>query len=200
MIIDKNFILDYFQEYIFGFMYSDLENCIRAKANFAVAALLMSYTENIGGLITGNLGLIGTSKADFSTVLEYFTFVDDTRHYKDFKITLKEADQSKERNFTIYEAFRCGLIHEYFPKLPCIIHNNADDVAHYVESDAGIGWIIHKGQKTLRFHTNAYYRDFKNAVDKVFRQVFIQNDPGITTNIEKSLGRIFSRKLILPKD
>ncbi len=198
MNVDKDFILDYFQKFIFGSMYTDLENCIKVKTNFAVAALLMSYTENFGGLIAGNLGVIGHSKADFNAFLEYFSFKDDAAYYKDFKIKFLEENQKKE--IGIYEAFRCGLIHEGLPKLPRIIHNNADNVGHYVETDAGIGWIMHEGHETLRFHTNAYYRDFKNAVDKVFRKVFIHNDPGITTKIENSLKRVFGRELIIPQN
>lgn len=115
MIIDKNFVLDYFQEYIFGFLYADVENCIKAKANFAVAALLMSYTENVGALITGNLGLSRNSKTDFKVFLEYFTFQKDTNYYKGFKIKFKEEGEAKDSEIAIYEAFRCGLIHEYFP-------------------------------------------------------------------------------------
>ena len=40
-------MLDYFNEYIFGFIFHDIESCIKAKANFGVATLLMAYTEKI---------------------------------------------------------------------------------------------------------------------------------------------------------
>ena len=197
MTIDKNFILDYFQQYIFGFIFSDVENCIKARANFSVACLLMSYTEHIGALIQGNLGISGKSKSDFNHFLEYMNFQDNNNYYKDFKIKFKD-DQGKEKEVGIYEAFRCGLIHEYFPKVKSIIHNNPDRVDHCIDNDSGIGWIEHDGQQTLRFHTNAYYRDFKKAVDKVFRQIFVQNDSGIICKTEQSLKRIFERELILP--
>lgn len=194
MIIDKNFVLDYFQEYIFGFMFNDIENCIKAKANFAVATLLMAYTEKIGSLTSGHLGLSGHSEKDFDECLKYFEFQGKPDYYKDFKI--KYEENGKENEIGIYKAFRCGLIHQYFPKIPCITHNNSDSVDHVIDTDAGIGWIQHNGIKTLRFHTNAYYRDFKKAVDKIFRQIFVQDDPEITTGVEKSLKRIFDRKFL----
>lgn len=195
MIIDKNFILDYFNEYIFGFIFHDIENCIKAKANFAVATLLMAYTEKIGSLINGNLGLSNHSQEDFNKFLEYFEFNRDQNYYNKFDIEFKENEIKKSMN--IYIAFRCGLIHQYFPKLPCIIYNNPNDINHYTSDDAGIGWIDHEKIRTLRFHTNAFNRDFKKAFDKIFRQVFVQNDPGLTTKIEESLKRIFNRDLIV---
>jgi hypothetical protein len=195
MIIDKNFVLGYFRKYIFGFIFNDIENCILAKANFAVATILMSNTEYVGALISGNLGLSGHSKSDFNKFLDYFEFNCDSDYYRNFEIEFR--DSNKTSKVGIYEAFRCGLIHEYFPKISCIINNNADNVNNFLADDAGIGWIQHSDTKTLRFHTNAFYRDFKKAVDKVYRQVLIQNDPGITVNIENSLNRIFSRALII---
>ncbi len=197
MIIDKNFILDYFKEYIFGFMYNDIENCIKAKANFAVATLLMAYSEKIGALISGNLGKSGSSKSDFNLFLEYLEFNGNKNHYKDFKIEYREESIKPIKTIHIYEAFRCGFIHEYFPKLPCEVINNPNNINDFSKDDTGINWVEDNGQKKLRFHTNAYFRDFKNAIDKIYKQIFIQNDPGIIINIEKSLKRIIDRELII---
>ena len=190
MTIDKNFICDYFQEYIFNFMYSDISNCIKAKANFAVATLLMVYSEKIGALINGNLGKIRTSELDFNYFLEYLEFKKDTDYYRKFEIDYRDEPSKPIKKLNIYKAFRCGFVHEYFPKIPCIVHNNADNIDHYIEDDVGIGWIQHEGQKILRFHTNAYFRDFKNGIYKIYKQIFVQCDPGIIVKTEESLKRI----------
>ena len=179
-------------------MYSDIGNCIKARANFAVATILMAYTEKIGALINGNLGKSGTSKHDFNTFIEYLDFKGDREHYKNFKIQYKEDPSQNIKTIYIYEAFRCGFVHEYFPKLPCLVHNNANDINQFVEDDAGIDWINHEGKKTLRFHTNAYFRDFRKAIDEIYKQIFVQNDPGIIVNIENSLKRILNRVIITP--
>jgi hypothetical protein len=198
MVVDKNSVLDFFTNYIHGYMFNDIEKSINVGANFAVAILLLTYTENIGSLISGHLGLKGHSYKDFNKMIEYFDFNGDAEYYKKFEITYKANIGSQIEILDIYTAFRCGFIHEYFPKLPCIVQNN-QPVDHYLDSEAGIHWFDDNGVKTLRFHNNAYYRDLKKAVDKIFRQIFIQNDPSITSNTIKSLERITDRILIAPK-
>lgn len=135
-------ILKFFQKYIFEWMYSDIENCIKAKANLVVATILMSYTENIGALIEGNLGEERTSEKNFNEFLKYFEFKGDQNYYQNFKIKYQEADSSVIKEANIYKAFRCGLIHEYSPKIPCIIHNNPDRADHFAEEDAGISLVL----------------------------------------------------------
>ena len=65
-------IIDYFNEFIFGFVYHDIERCIEAKANYIAALALLSYTEYIGGLISGNLGMKDKAKENFEEALKYF--------------------------------------------------------------------------------------------------------------------------------
>jgi hypothetical protein len=201
-VIDKDFVLSYWQEYVTGFIFSDIENSIKATANFTVAQALMSYTEFMGALINGHLGETGHSHDDFNRFLKYLSWNGNDDYYSNFKIKYKEGPSTREKSVDIYTAFRCGLVHEYLPKLPSIVHNNPlpiktsdGRVVYCVDEDAGIGWIDHDGRKVLRFHNNAYFRDYKKAVDRVFRQIFVQNDPGITAKVEKSLARVFSREL-----
>lgn len=139
----------------------------------------------------------GTSQNDFNYFLEYLEFKGNHNYYKNFNIEYRERPFKPIKKLNIYKTFRCGFIHEYFPKVKCIVHNNPDAINHFIEDDAGIGWINHKGQTTLRFHTNAYFRDFKNGIDKIHKQIFVQNDPGIILNIENSLKRILNREIII---
>lgn len=136
------------------------------------------------------------SYSDFNKMLEYFDFQGDPNYYKDFRIKYKENSNTIEEELDIYTAFRCGFIHEYFPKLPCIVHNN-HQIDYVLESEAGIHWYDDGKGKKLRFHTNGYYRDFKNAIDKIKDAVENQKDSRLIDNITKSLERITSRVLII---
>lgn len=201
-------IQDFFQKYLLGWMCTDIEKCITARANLGVAALLMTYTENIGSIIAGNLGLSRHSHPDFNKFLEYFEFNGDPKYYKDFRIKYRETISAPVREADIYEAFRCGLIHEYAPKLRCSVAN--DPTATPVQPGVpGVAVIIttppmgfsgynppQPGKPQLSFYTNAYYRDFKNALNKVYNIISNQTDPNLIQNCQASLERIFERELV----
>ncbi len=91
MIIDKNFIDNYFKQYIFNFMYPDIGNCIKAKANFAVATLLVAYSEKIGALVNGNLGKSGTSQK-LMILMKKVTFCYFFTNNRTFKMFLQFAN------------------------------------------------------------------------------------------------------------
>ena len=193
-------------------MCTDIENCIKGKANFAVAALLMIYSENVGALIEGHLGLTNTSGLDFRKFLEQLEFNGNPDYYKNFQIRYQESPSSVIKTIDIYTAFRCGLIHEYAPKVTCIIENHSDDINRFERTDPGIGWhtpaspsgsVGYSGYMApvhptrtpaLRFHTNAYFRDFRNAVNKIYKN--ISTDPTLLKNIEISVQRVSNRQLI----
>ena len=60
----------YFKEFVYGFVCGDIERCItEARANFLVALGLLSYTEFLGGLRTGDLGLLRKSRPNFNAGL-----------------------------------------------------------------------------------------------------------------------------------
>lgn len=212
--MDDASIFKYFDKYVLGWMCSDIENCIKAKANLAVAALLMTYSENIGALIEGNLGRLGSSESDFNKFLEHLQFKADRNYYKGFEIKYKDPSSMSIQSVNIYKAFRCGLIHEYAPKVRCVIENHSDSIDHFSEDDPGIGWyvqvsrvtysersdyvppghsITHKG---LRFHTNAYFRDFKRALHSIRNKM--ETDQDLMNRIRTSLERVFNRTLIIP--
>jgi hypothetical protein len=50
-------ILHIFDEYVFGFMRSDIDAAIQGNANYLAALGLARYTEVLGGLRTGELGV-----------------------------------------------------------------------------------------------------------------------------------------------
>ena len=209
MPVTQQEVMDFFKKYLLGWMCTDIEKCIIAAANLGVAALLMTYTENIGSIIAGHLGLSGHSHADFNNFLEYFEFHGDPKYYKEFRMKYRETKSSSTREADIYEAFRCGLVHEYAPKFLCSVAN--DPIATPINPGApGVSVITitpqlvnysgyippQPGKPQLLFYTNAYYRDFKNALNKVFDIISNQRDPNLIRNCQSSLERIFERELV----
>ena len=200
----KEQIIDYFREFIFGFIYGDIERCIEAKANYVVALALLSYTEYIGGLISGNLGLRKKSPENFRKALEYFP-----KDYDDFDSSIKvEYKDDKGKTITetgIYSLFRCGMVHEYFIKGFAIIYNNPD---HHTDEHIGILKKNYKIERpralisppypnnVLEFHTNEYFRDFKLAVKKILKLLTVDKDQELLKGFNKSLDRLYSRKIL----
>lgn len=107
-----------FQNYVFGFIKSDIEREIwLAKmskqdaahgrhlpggGNVLAALGLCSYTEFLGSFITGKKGQ-GTSKANFLALFQ----------------RLGPCYASLAKNEDVYDTFRCGLAHEYAVKKDC---------------------------------------------------------------------------------
>lgn len=185
-------IIDFFDEYIFGFIFSDIERCIQARANYIVALALLSYTEYIGGLITGKLGLKDQSGPNFREALKYFEWNGDKNYYKNFKVNYKEDEKQKEKEADIYKIFRCGLVHEYFVKGDSFVHN---EPSYLPDEDKGIEWVKVNGQKRLRFHCNAYFRDFRKAVMKYYKLLVIDKEPTLLSHFNEALDRIGNRRV-----
>ncbi|MDO9028614.1 MAG: hypothetical protein Q7U68_07140 [Candidatus Roizmanbacteria bacterium] len=188
----KNEIIDFFQTYIFGFIFKDIKNCINARANYVVALSLLSYTEYIGGLISGNLGLRDKSKENFYAAIEYFS-----NEYKelDKKIEVEFTDdKGKINDKGIYAIFRCGLVHEYFIRgAKTTVNNNP-----YSSHTNHIGIEVHDTPtgKLLIFYTNEYFHDFQTAVDKIYKLLIVDNNPILLDGFNKSLDRLEGRKIL----
>ena len=183
-------IKKHFREYIFGFIFNDIHGCIKAGANYTVALALLSYTEYVGGLINGTLGLQGKSQEQFNKALEFFEWNGDGKYYKDFKQKYRDIDfQIKEG--TIYALFRCGLAHEYFIKGDSLVHNNPN--GYFVDGDAGVQVIDGR----LRFHTNAYVRDFNNAVQKYYEKLIKEKNQDLLDAYDSAMDRVSVREILM---
>lgn len=186
----KEDIINYFHEFIFGFICHDIERCIEAKANYVVALALLSYTEYIGGLVSGNLGLRdrGIPTRNFKKALKYFP-----KEYDNIDSSIKvEYKDDKGEAITetgIYSLFRCGMVHEYFIKGESVIHN---DPCGPTKSHIG----IIKTAGKFEFHTNEYYRDFGLAIMKIYKMLIIDSNPILLKGFNESLDRIYSRKIL----
>ena len=192
-------IIDYFQEFIFGFIYHDVENCIKAGANYVVALALLSYTEFVGGLVSGNLGLKNKSRDNFNEGLKYFP-----PEYRaiDSSLKVEYVDEQgiKRTEEGIYNLFRCGMIHEYFVKgVMTTVINNPDGRI----MPGSIGVEIFPGtpssadtQKLLLFRTNEYFRDFKSVIDGIYKKLVVEYDSQLVEGFTRSTNRVYSRRIL----
>ena len=158
-------ILAVFDEYIFGFMRSDIDAAIKGDANYLAALGLVTYTEFLGGLWTGGLGLLGTSKDNFNAFIPY----------------LGEPYQRIHQRVNIYDLVRCGLVHNYFIKGESTIWNKA-------EGDAP-GIIASPGGPTY-FICNVYARDLFAGATRFRNEILDEKDPTLAQNFEKGMKNI----------
>lgn len=104
-------VLRFFDEYVFGFMCNDIDAAIRGRANFLAALGLVSYTEVLGGLVTGNAGKRGCAAENFRAFLPYLG---------------SDYQALETKGVDLYDTVRCGLVHQYFIKGGATIWMNAN--------------------------------------------------------------------------
>lgn len=124
-------------------MYDGIEILLeKGKAHHLCALALVTYTEVMGGLVTGKLKEKGKSKSNFEAFLPY----------------LGEKYVKLNDRFSIYNDVRSKLVHEFAPRLSHGIW--ITEITH----DSIIG--IEYKNNHLNFHLREYYRDFKNGVEQ----------------------------------
>ena len=130
-IMEINETLEHFSRFVEGFIFNDIQRSIVANTNFLTSLGLVSYTEFIGGLITGNGGKGRHSEKNF-----YAAYNRLGEDYKKFNRQIIEAIKKKDGTIAnFYNVVRCGLVHEFFIKAPSIIAKN-----NYSKEAPGIGW------------------------------------------------------------
>jgi hypothetical protein len=158
-------ILHVFDEYVFGFMRSDINAGIAGNANYLTALGLVSYTEVLGGLRTGKLGVRNQSSKNFNAFLAYMG-----PWYADLKA--REVD--------LYDVVRCGLVHNYFIK-------GESTIWMYARADCGI--VSSPGGPTF-FNVQVYANDLFDGA-KLFRDEILESDdPALAQNFEKGMKEI----------
>jgi hypothetical protein len=158
-------ILAVFDEYIFGFMRSDIAAAVRGKANYLAALGLVSYTEVLGGLRTGNLGLKFHSKKDFEAFIPYLG---------------KEYESLLAREIDLYDIVRCGLVHSYFIK-------GESTIAMHATAPCGI--VASAGGPTY-FYVSVYSADFFAGATRFRNEILEGGDPSLAGNFEKGMKEI----------
>ncbi len=92
-------VLRYFDKYILGWMRQDIDAALGCQANKLAALGLVTYTEVLGGLRTGDLGDREKNGPNFNAF---------------FGCLGKEYQKLLSGHADIYHKIRCKLVHNYF--------------------------------------------------------------------------------------
>lgn len=158
-------VLHFFDEYVFGFMRSDIHAAIRGEANYLAALGLATYTEVLGGLRTGQLGVQGQGRANFDAFLPYLG-----RDYED--LVAKGVD--------LYGWVRCGLVHNYFIKGDATIWMRAQAPCGVIANPDGLTYFIVNVYSSHLFSGGARFRD----------EILEGADPTLANNFQAGLARV----------
>ncbi|MFQ6122421.1 MAG: hypothetical protein ACE5LA_05105 [Dehalococcoidales bacterium] len=158
----------FFKEYVFGFMYHDIDTAICGKANFLAALGLLEYTEFFGGLVIGELGK-PNKRNRYKPLKDRFN-----AFFNDKYLGLEYGKLKCQLD--IYDVFRCGLAHEYFAKgsSPIIMHNRPPQPCGIMKINGRWVFIVEK-----------YYEDFKAGVGKYYEQLTVEKDQTLVDNFSK---------------
>lgn len=119
----------------------------KPAGNLLCALGLVAYTEALGALKHWNRNrFYGTPEICFNAFFDEM----DGGTYKRWRT----AWEARRPETTIYEALRCGLVHEYRPKVRS---------AFYFSFDHPVG--IEEINGTLVFHIEPFFRHFSAAAD-----------------------------------
>lgn len=127
-------------------MYDGIETLFTNKRAYHLIALALStYTEIMGGLVTGNLKQKGKSKENYEAFLPYLGIK-----------YVKLNEKLIEKETSLYHAVRSKLVHEFEPRPSYMIVLSEEPL----EARIGIEYL----GDHLNFHLREYYRDFKKGV------------------------------------
>ena len=150
---------DFFKEYVFKFMFSDIQreiNLARAQTgggNFLAALGLLCYTEVLGRIKQENfLGGKVSSRANFN----------------DFFNDIGPAYLSFNQSVNVYDVFRCGMAHEYLVKRNCQIAMLKGN------ESCGIGQLP---DGSYYFVVEKYYDDFSAACKSLYNKLRARPNP-----------------------
>jgi hypothetical protein len=185
----------FFAEYVYGFMWGDVERTIKARVNYGAALMLLSYTEVLGGFANGKLGNKNVAGECFRDGLALMKWNGNATYYSGFRVLLTDG-ATAPREAEPWEVFRCGLAHEYFAKGLARVDNNNEyeDPRQCRPDSAGFMWRPDEtGALSLRFFTNAYYRDLRSASEELHAKIRTGGTEG--ARFEAAFRRICVRSL-----
>ena len=136
--------------------------------NLLAALGLVTYSEALGRLRTWNRGF-GYGRTPDECFLAFFDQMEDGR-YRAFRLSWEASHPT-----TLYEALRCGLIHEYQPKV---------NSAVWIGADADFGLADEDG--FLIFRVEPYFRHFCAEVDQLYAELLALPDPQVPPPLVKS--------------
>lgn len=162
----------YFNDYVFGFMFTDIRREIdhgRAHlagtsrdggGNFLAALGLLCYTEAVGKVAAAN--------PPRSTSSAFVTFFDSFAEGRYGEWRRGWECKSGRR---VEDVFRNGMAHEYLPKKPARVLMLGDALPALGQDDPPNG--------PLFFFVEAYFRDFTDAAKKLHRRLSKLQNPQV---------------------
>lgn len=159
----------------------------QARANYLVTLGMLTYLEVIGGLITGDGGLIGKSRANFNAALAHMPPA-----YGAFQVTILRPGTTPVTG--VYEILRCSLVHQYTPSETFMVYANPGHRA--VAGRLGFEWeTLPSGSQRLAINANELLRDFK-ALLVIVRHWISSQDALYYPLIKNALERIDGFQLV----
>jgi hypothetical protein len=159
----------------------------QARANYLVALGMLTYLEVIGGLITGDGGLIGKSRDNFNAALAHMPPA-----YGVFQVKVVRPGTNPASG--VYEILRCSMVHQYTPSETFMVYANPGHRA--AAGRLGFEWEnLPDGSQRLAINTNELLRDFKTLL-VTMRHWISSQDALYYPLIKKALERIDGYKLV----
>jgi len=156
-------IFDSFFDNQVKWMYAGIEATMTEKESYHTCALTLStYTEIMGGLVTGNLRKeYGESRKNYEAFLPYLG-----QKYVNLDNLIKTQYPDRLKN--LYSAVRSKLVHEFSLRESHMFVSY--EKLH--DEKIGIELLSNKVKDHEAIHINflipEYYRDFKNGVNKYY--------------------------------
>jgi hypothetical protein len=170
----------FFQTYVFGFIFRDIETAINGRANYLAALGLVAYTEFMGGLIDGTLGQTGKSKQRFYSFWRRMG-------------PPYQSLQTQRALVKIYSHVRSGLVHSYFISQASIVKMSIGD-GH--GENCGLE-VIEPGGKVM-FIVERYFADFKAACQSYYEELVVTKDEPQLRAFEQAVaGQWFTQGTIV---
>lgn len=145
-------------------MYAGIEATLKKETVLTCALVLSTYTEILGGFVTGKLKIERNSRQNYEAFLQFLG-----NYYVQLNWELQK------RGTNLHREVRSKIVHEYQPRpgFAFTLEDEATDKPGIEYPSLGDGQYSLLKDKSLNippprflvFRAKEYYRDFRNAVD-----------------------------------
>jgi len=159
-------VKEYFERFVRGEMYHSIDALLKRETRISCALLLATYTEIMGGLMTGDLlKEFGYSKSNFDHFINL----------------MGHEYQEVNEKVNLHKRLRSGLVHEFAPKKQFIVWLSEKAV------DGKPGVAYYDGSDILNVNLNEYYRDWKKVVEDYYHELMSMTNPNATVKFLNSV-------------
>lgn len=179
-IVSRTKIIDnWFNEYVYKWMYNDLRRAIDAGANYLAALGIAVYSE---ALMQFEYPGEDKGQLRFDKFLE---LMPDEYRKVDTKLKSLPRKEGSQKKDGIYNRVRCGLAHEYFVKKNAIIYREA-------KGEIPCGIIYIEADDELIIVLETYFSDFKNAAENLHKNLMEKPQFLTSDKVVRESGNVIS--------